>query len=320
MDSETYQEPWEQEAAAPGSRKVIENVGTIAGVVADGAMWAVDYATDLFQKSYAVDYDEETCLHGFLDMTDRMGIGMWTKPASPGSMKYNLCVGKFDKNGIVHEATGFNSDVFKINNFNVSTMSNPVKSVQVRGRIVHDDNLIVDANLENIREFLNTDPDSNTADYRAVGKASRNIPRGQTVTFDVDAPRDSLAEIAESKMQDLMQRGSSGDIEISPQHSGKEKTDYRNIQVGDVLYVWDFKEKSCRENSQLYENDYVITGVENNISDGYWSINLDVVDKISGEDIPDGELRMFDIGSEEYVDPSDIDIVEPSPLPGQEEE
>lgn len=287
---------------APGWRGTSDRVLRLFDGLTTSVELGLDFVTDIFYKDYAVDYDEMSCLEAFLDMVNRMGVDVWTKPATSGSMDLHLCVGKFESKSNVFHATPEDSNALKITDHNVSTMDEPIKQVIVRGRIIHDDK---GTSLENILEAIN--PKEKTQDYRAHGVAQReNITRGKTVKYDVEAPIDSLAELAESRMQDLLQRGTSGDIEISPPNSGKEGSDYRNLSVGDILNVHEPREDKCKEWSQIYDNLFVITGVENNISNGAWTINMDVVDKIGKDDVPKGELRLFDVNSEEYVEPDDL--------------
>jgi hypothetical protein len=288
-----------------GFRNIGEGIGNLAEATIEGATAGVDMVSDIFGKDYAVDYDNVSCLEAFIDMSNRMGVNVWTKPKSPGSMEFELIIGKFDNLGQVHSASSHDSDAMKITDFNISTMEDPIESVLVRGRVVHDDGMI--NSPENIAEWLS--PKASTQDYRAIGRAVREEVDGKTLVFDVEVPRDNLANLAESHMQKVLQHKETGDIEIFPRSGRESKTDYRNLSNGDVLHVEPPKDQYCKDESQIYENDFIIEGVENNITNGSWRINLDVVNMVPYEEVPDGELLLMDIDSEEYKDPSDVNLV-----------
>lgn len=284
-----------------GLRSLPDAVGGFINKTRVGFEWTADVVTDVFYKDYAIDYDEITAFEAFMDMIDRMGVDIWTKPQSPGSMQYQLCAGKFWSRQQVHDASPDNPNFFKITDFNVRTMDSPIKTVVVRGRMMHDDDVF---SFENIKEAVNSK--KKTQDYRAHGVATRDIPRGRKVTIDSDAPIDSLAGIAETKMAEYLQVGTSGELSISPANSGKVASDYRNLSVGDIILTREPESEKCKEDSQIFENHFIITGVENNISNGAWSINLDVVDKVRNDEIPKGQFRLFDVNDESYVDPEDL--------------
>lgn len=296
-----------QDNSVAGTRGSINTAKRAASNVASAF---TNVASNAWNNVHEVEYDEISCLSALLDLAKRVEYDVWTEPESPASDSITLCVGAFEtrSRGKGHLATVEGPPHYKISNFAIPTGRKPIETIIARGKPVHDDWF---GRWENIKEAWSAEDGGgrlNAHDYIAHAVIRRKMAGdGRTVVFDVNAPVDALKPIAKTNAVNILARDTDGEIEVRPSQSSKEEADYRNIAVGDVIGTAEPGDPKCAEKSQIYENEFYIEGVEHNISNGSWTINLDVVDSIEKEDIPDAKIRFFDPVDGSYTDPSDLD-------------
>lgn len=215
-----------------------------------------------------VDWQGKNCLEVLYTMNKELGLRSWVNNEG------TLLVGLDFNESVKHVAAADDERVWKYNNAEVIPPGQPIEKAVVNGGSIDTTNY--EGPVEKVSETLHTNWDE---DLIPQGVATQpNVSNGKTVA--VDAPnlaRTHLEDRAKQVLLNEITNNNAGKIDINPNKSSIEVSDWRDVQVGDFIEVIPSDAEDCITDHGIERDVYLISGVKHEVDAGSWDIRLDVL-------------------------------------------
>jgi len=257
----------------------------------DEAMFEMDDSQNVLDSKYDFDLKKKNTLEAIYTLNDELGLQSWVNDEGV------LMVGFDFMDAAHHVASANDSRVWRYHNADITPPGTPIKMAIVNGGMIDAPNSTTEENnVDSVIDFINPTT-SHQKDLIAQGVAQRlDVLDGKIVSIDQpNLSRDALEIRAHQVLANEITNNNSGSVEINPDTSGTEITDWRNVNPGDFLQLIPAEGEDCKD----IERDVVlISGVEHKVDGGSWDINLNI--QKWAEPKPKTTLRYFSPDSNKY--------------------
>jgi hypothetical protein len=218
---------------------------------------------------YNFDIENKTALEAIYWLNDKLGL--------QSSVDNNgvLTIGLDFFEPTHHVASANDSRVWRYNDVELTEPGTPIKMAVVNGGLIDAPNSTQEENgVESVLEFANPS-DDHEGDLIAQGVAQqKGVLDGKIVSMDApNISRDGLKKRAQQVLANEVSNNNSGSLNINPDTSGTEITDWRNLNVGDFLQVIP---NSDADRQEIERQVLLISGIQHQVDGGSWNIELTV--------------------------------------------
>ncbi|PSP56361.1 hypothetical protein BRC82_02385 [Halobacteriales archaeon QS_1_67_19] len=221
------------------------------------------------ESKYKFDLRNKNALESIHTINNELGLESWM--THEGILK----VGRQIVDHTTHVASSNDSRVWRYSDVELMPPSTPIRMVVVNGGMIDAPNDTKEEDrLESVAEFLWPTTDHED-DLIAQGVAQRpDVLDGKIVSIDApELSRDALEARAYQVLASEMMNNNSGTVEINPDTSGTEITDWRNVNVGDFLQLIPAEDEECKD---IDRQVVLISGIRHNVDGGSWNIKLNI--------------------------------------------
>lgn len=250
-----------------------------------------DDGQNILDSQYNFDLKNQNTLKAIYTLNDELGLQSWVND------KGVLIVGLDFMEASHHVASANDSRVWRYHDAEITPPGSPIKMAVVNGGTIDAPNSTQEEDaVESVLEFLNP-VDDHEEDLIAQGVAQRpGIVNGKIVSIDEpNLARDSLEARAYQVLANEMTNNNSGSVEINPETSGTEISNWRNVEVGDFLQLIPADGEDCKD---VERDVMLISGVKHKVDGGSWDIHLNIQKWANPE--TETTLRYFSPDSDNY--------------------
>ena len=246
---------------------------------------------NVLDSQYNFDVKNKTSLEALYHLNNKLGLSSWV------DREGTLVIGLDFMDSSHHVASDNDSRVWRYNDAEMTPPGSPVKMAIVNGGMIDAPNKTQEEGaLESLVEF--TWPTSkHEEDLVPQGVAQRpSVLDGKVVSItEPNLSRDALEARAYQVLANEMTNNHSGSVEINPDTSGDEITNWRSVDVGDFLQLIPGDRDEC---GGIERQIVLISGVKHKVDGGSWKIELQIQKWANPETAT--TLRYFSPDSKNY--------------------